>query len=278
MKFRFLGTAAAEGFPALFCRCEACEQARVRKGKNVRTRAQAVINNELMLDFSSDTYWHAIANGLYLDQIKYLYFTHSHADHCSCIDLILRGKPFAHGTKEPMLTVYGNEAVKSKYDVVYETMFSSAKETVCFEEVKAFAPIKSGEYEVTALPARHAPTEKAFIYVIRWKGKTIFYCLDTGWLLEETFAYLEERKFRFDMVALDCTSVDTSSLDTAGHMNLEQNARVVEKLRKMGSVDEKTKLFVTHFSHNGTPLQERVEALCKPYGFQVAYDGLEIDV
>ena len=51
MKFKFLGTAAAEGFPAIFCRCKACEEARLLRGKNIRTRAQALINNDLLIDF-----------------------------------------------------------------------------------------------------------------------------------------------------------------------------------------------------------------------------------
>ena len=112
--------------------------------------------------------------------------------------------------------------------------------------------------------------------MISYRGKHIFYCLDTGWLLDETFAFLQEKKYRFAMVALDCTSVDTPSNDTAGHMNLEQNVRVVERLKSFGCVDDKTKIVVTHFSHNGNPLHERVEEICKPYGFEVAYDGMKV--
>lgn len=33
MKIHFLGTAASEGIPNPFCRCEHCQQARIRKGK-----------------------------------------------------------------------------------------------------------------------------------------------------------------------------------------------------------------------------------------------------
>jgi len=34
MKVKILGTAAAEGWPALFCRCPACQRARKLGGKN----------------------------------------------------------------------------------------------------------------------------------------------------------------------------------------------------------------------------------------------------
>ncbi len=278
MKFQFLGTAAAEGLPAVFCRCEVCEKARRLRGKNLRSRTQALVNNDLLLDFSSDTYWHAVKNGLYLDEIKYIFFTHSHMDHCSCIDLQMRGEPFAHGCKEPCVRVYGNATVKEKYERVYAGMFGNALSQFQFEQVRAFTPITAGEYEVVALPARHAPTEEAFVYVIRHQEKSLFYCLDTGWLYDEAFAYIKEQDYRFDAVIFDCTSVDKPAADTAGHMNLSQCGRVADKLRENGNVHEDTKLFVTHFSHNGNPIHARLERLCKPYGFTPAYDGLEIEI
>ena len=278
MRFKFLGTAAAEGFPAVFCRCEACEKARRLRGKNIRTRAQAIVNDDLLLDFPSDTYWHTVQNKLYLDKVKHVFVTHSHMDHCACLDMRMRGKPFAHDLAEPTVNVYGNAAVKAYYDGVYNGMFADAREQFRFEEIKAFAPVKAGEYEVVALPARHAPTETAFVYVLTYKDKSIFYCLDTGWVYDETFAYIKEKGYRFDMVALDCTSVDNPSSDAAGHMNLSQCARVAEKLRENGNVDENTKMIVTHFSHNGNPIHSRLQKLCAPYGFTPAYDSMEVEI
>ena len=81
MKFRYLGTAAAEGFPAVFCNCEYCNVARKTGGKNIRTRSQAVIDDDLLIDFPPDTYSHALLTGLNLGKIKHLLVTHSHMDH-----------------------------------------------------------------------------------------------------------------------------------------------------------------------------------------------------
>lgn len=278
MKIKFLGTAAAEGFPAVFCRCEACEKARKIRGKNIRTRAQALINDDFLLDFPEDTYWHAIQNKLYLDKVKYVFFTHSHMDHCTCIDLELRGKPFAHDCQEPLVNVYGNAAVKAKFEKVYAGMFGNALEMFRFEELQAFQPVKAGEYEVVALPARHAPAETAFVYVVKYQDKCLFYCLDTGWIFDETFAYIKEQGYRFDMVVFDCTSVDKPASDTASHMNLAHCVRASETLRQNGNVDENTKMIVTHFSHNGNPIHSRLQKLCKPHGFTPAYDGMEVEI
>ena len=45
MKLKYLGTAAAEGVPALFCTCEVCRKSMELGGKNIRTRSQAIIDN-----------------------------------------------------------------------------------------------------------------------------------------------------------------------------------------------------------------------------------------
>lgn len=51
MKIRYLGTTAAEGWPALFCSCSVCTHAREQGGKNLRTRTQAILDGEMLLDF-----------------------------------------------------------------------------------------------------------------------------------------------------------------------------------------------------------------------------------
>ena len=48
MKITYLGTAAAEAIPALFCNCEWCRRAAANGGKDVRTRSQALIDDCLL--------------------------------------------------------------------------------------------------------------------------------------------------------------------------------------------------------------------------------------
>lgn len=62
MKIKYLGTAAYEGIPSLFCRCETCEKSRREGGRNLRSRSQALVDDELLLDFPADTVWHFIVS------------------------------------------------------------------------------------------------------------------------------------------------------------------------------------------------------------------------
>jgi len=114
MKLKYLGTAAAEGFPAVFCNCDYCREARRLGGKNIRTRSQALVNDDLLLDFPADTYMHFLSNGIEGDKIKYLFITHSHADHLYCHDLNTRGGVYAHDIRQGELKVFGCEDVAAK--------------------------------------------------------------------------------------------------------------------------------------------------------------------
>ena len=96
MKLRFLGTAAAEGWPALFCNCENCKKARALGGPDIRTRSQSLVNDDLLIDFPADTYMHVLQNGFDLSAIKIFLITHNHCDHFYPLDFGMRGGLFAH--------------------------------------------------------------------------------------------------------------------------------------------------------------------------------------
>ena len=51
MEIQYLGTAAAEGWPAIFCNCESCKKAATKRGKNIRTRSQAIIDKKILIDY-----------------------------------------------------------------------------------------------------------------------------------------------------------------------------------------------------------------------------------
>lgn len=279
MKIKFLGTAAAEGFPSMFCRCDYCEEARKSGGKNLRSRSQLLINQDLLIDFPSDTYMHSQVHGLHMDEIKYLFVTHSHLDHFACEDLIMRGVAFAHNIKEPLLTVYGSEQVKTPYDYFYEKeMFGPVRDGYRFECISTYQKITAGEYQVIPLPARHMTTEQAYIYLVIQNEKAVLYATDTGMIYDEVFDFLKKENIYLDMAIFDCTMVNNPTRDIDTHMDISRNVRCVERLRENGNIDKNTKLYATHFSHNGNPMQSELEKQLLPYSIIPAYDGLEVEI
>lgn len=75
MKVTVLGSAAAECIPALFCNCPTCRKAAEKGGKDIRTRAQVLVNEDLMIDWPADAYLHKRKSGADFSKIETLLVT-----------------------------------------------------------------------------------------------------------------------------------------------------------------------------------------------------------
>lgn len=278
MQLQFLGTAAAEGWPAIFCQCEACETARRRGGRNIRTRSQSIVDRKLLIDMPADTYMHALQNSLDFSKVEHVLVTHSHPDHLYPEEFLLRRTDFIHLMESvPKLYVYGNQAVTERLKQAMadcdapDSMLSEVLEPV---EAALFTPFKAGAYTVTALACDHmAGLETAYIYLIEKDGKALLYAHDTGELLEETWEYLAGK--RLNAVSFDCTFGARDC--KRGHMGLPNAANMKARMLEQGMADARTCFAVNHFSHNGGLCYEELVPLAEKSGFVVSYDGLKID-
>ncbi|MBE7063280.1 MAG: hypothetical protein IJN25_07120 [Clostridia bacterium] len=273
MKITFLGTAAAEGFPAVFCNCEYCREAKRLGGKNIRTRSQSIINDDLLIDLPADTYSHFLNNNIDGDAIKYLIVTHSHPDHFYEKELGMRHAPFAKNMRTQRLKIYCSEGAAK----VIQEMYGNENYMLDCMALKPFDTVVAGNYEITALPARHFPGDGSLFYIITGE-KTILYAHDTGYFYEEVFDYIKDSKHTFDLVSLDCTNVDIPASDEGYHMGIDNITRVLKRLEGIGAIHNKTQKVINHFSHNGNPIHHRLEERVKDYGYKVSYDGLCIEL
>ena len=272
MKFTYLGTSSVEGFPAVFCNCKNCAAARKLGGVNVRTRTQALVNEDLLIDLPADTLHHFLQFGVEAHKVKYLFVTHSHKDHCYPQELGCHRYPCAKEMEQPVLRVFGSHGA-------YALLAPFASDNVVVSELKPFDVVELEEYRVTALPARHmGENEGALIYLIDDGEKKVLYAHDTGYLLDEVFDYLKDNGIVLDMVSYDCAYGDKFVADTGGHMGIENIVRVRARLVELGVVNEKTIHVLNHFSHGINPLQSRLEKLVRGQGFCVAYDGRVMEI
>lgn len=268
MKLTYLGTAAAEGFPAVFCNCEYCRKARKLGGKNIRTRSQALINDELIVDFPPDTYYHFLKHKIEADAIKYMIITHAHCDHFYIDDFSMRHAPFSHAMRAESLKVV---CTKTAYD-----SFNEEHANVEPILIEPYQTLELGKYKITALPARHMLNAVAVYYIISDGEKTLLYANDTGEFYDESYEFIEKGGFHFDLVSFDCTICWRDTNITNGHMGMPANKRVYDKLKSIGAVNDDTVVYVNHFSHNGNPLHSVMSKEAKKYGFLSSYDGCEV--
>lgn len=279
MKFQFLGTAAAEGIPGMFCNCPTCKRTREAGGKNYRSRAQAIVNDDLLLDFGPDTYTHMCRFGLDLSRVRFLLITHAHDDHLTPSELRYRENGFAY--------LYGDKANDdSDYEKlhIYLSELSNSflppdvknSAPLDIHTIKPFEPFTIGKYTVTALKAHHAPGYGALFYLISDGEKTILYAHDTGFFPEETMNYLKKNRPQPDFVSLDCTGI----LGSCGphHMNLADATEMKQRLLDIGCAKDSTIWYVNHFSHNGNCTHDELVPLAEKHGFSVSYDGLALEI
>ncbi len=284
MKIRFLGTGAAEGAPAIFCRCETCKELRRRGEKEYHTRAQYLIDGALGIDFPPDAYYHALRYGVDLCSMRALLVTHTHMDHFYAHDFILRGYKYTTEPIQPLI-IYGNaEMLKVFKECTKREMKEVVAKNYQLVEVKPFEAFTCGEaeeYTVIPLLAQHSKEETAFVYLVEKAGKAYLHLTDTGRLPKSTLNYLEaycnsENK-KVDFVTFDCTFLTQAAGETSRHMGLEDNKVMQEEFLRRNIVDEHTRYAITHFSHNSQPFSERLNALGEKYGYIPAYDGMEIE-
>lgn len=277
MKVKFLGTIAAEGGPGIFCNCDYCKEALRRGGKDIRTRSQILVNEDLLVDFPADTYLHKLRDHFDLSKVRYLLITHSHQDHFYPQDLFMRGAYCGYNMVEPTMDIYCNQAVKDYFD--RESVGHIEKEIaegMKWNVVSEFDYIKTERYEIWALKARHMKAENALFFLIKQGDKAFLQCNDTGCLYEENYEFLSSLGVKIDAVSLDAT-MGGQTKSYFGHMNIKECLQTVDRMRKCNFVKSTTRFILTHFSHNGGLLHDDYEKCCSPYGVEIAYDGMELD-
>ena len=282
MKLQYFGTSAGGGIPEIFCSCRVCENARRVGGKEIRSRSQAVLDGAICIDYSVDTFAHTAYRGLDLRNISHFLITHGHHDHFLHQDVISRPQ----GVPRPV-RFYGSPksmgAVKRAVDANEEAYRSGKRIRTCDYRVEIqlieelYRPFSVLDYEIIPLHARHDEKVESLNYVIRKGDRSILWAHDTGKFHTETVEFLRESGICFDLVSLDCTLKRGNAI-TQAHMDIEGCAEMAELLRANGNADSHTRFFLSHIGHLVEQTHEELCREAEEFGFEVAYDGLAVEI
>ncbi|HEY8600817.1 MAG TPA: MBL fold metallo-hydrolase [Thermomicrobiales bacterium] len=309
MNVTFLGTAAAEGVPQLWCRCDYCQLVRQRGGKNIRYRTATLINDDLLIDAGPDLSPAAARLGVDLAAVRALLVTHPHYDHLEPDSLRARGRYWG-GTALPPLTVYAGRA---SLDLLgqgaeFDALQLAPRRIAPFQQfdivtggaavadprvprAAAFPMTPVRRYEVWTLAAEHSlPEDEAMLFVIRQtagpevpegaEGATLFYGTDTGPFPEATWTALDRlaaQGVRFGAAVVDATFGTGRDLKQPGaHLTIRQMTEHQQVLARRGLLADNAQRLAIHFSHYFTPPHDELTALLAPDGIIPAYDGLTI--
>lgn len=270
MKLTFLGTGAAEGIPSPFCDCPTCEYARAHGGRNIRKRQSVLLNHDLLIDLGPDIFASCAQLSLSLCEVNHLLVTHSHSDHFEPTNLMLRAKAYRLSTELPEMTMVAGPSVWALWDA---SGGSDQQAGIKRRPILPNRAVQVGGYSVRSIEAtHHSSIGDAMNYVIDDGTATLLYASDSGLYSDETWQQLEG--LQLDAVVLEGTI--WSRPPGREHLNEEDFRYMLERLREIGAVTDRTVVIATHFSHQGSAPHEELDERVRKMGGICAYDGLTV--
>ncbi len=287
MELVFLGTGAAEGAPAAYCRCETCQGVRKRGGLELRTRSSLRVGLHHQIDVSPDHYRQTIAAGLDMYDVEHVLITHTHEDHFTLS--ALTDKQMSSETNGKPLSVYLSRPARTYVEGMIAGVPVSDKDRRWIDEniilvgLEYFHEYTIGGLSVQTLKGNHTARgvdELSINYLVGLpNGKRFLYACDTGYYQEETWAYLAGR--RVDTLILECTFAGRTDREELpdSHLDLASWLKTLERMSGIGFVDDRTAVYATHFNpHQGLShfeIQDRLQR--SAYRGTAAHDGLRVE-
>lgn len=285
MKLKFLGTSAGEQYPGIWCNCANCAQAKALEGRNIRRNSCLCIDDKTLVDFPYEIVSQTRDFGIELATIETILVTHSHKDHFHPYILAWR---FAANNDTglniekfgprfsplPLTDLYGNREVCRL--ARQELPEKPENYALNLHEIYPFAEFGWGSKTVMPIRANHrtGKTETPLNFIISDGTATLFYGLDSGWFLPETYEVI--RKYKFDAVIVEGT-FGLASVD-GQHFDFEQVKAAKRLFADDGLLKNGSAFIATHFCPHHSPLHDEIKAYFADENIIPAYDGMEITI
>ena len=284
MKITFLGTAAATACPLVFCRCPACQSAWTRCGRDQRRRSSVLIDDDLLIDLGPDLMSAAFAFRVDISRIRFWLQTHSHSDHFDAGHLITRIADYATRDTLPLALCASPETLVHMSERLAReeegaTLLSAewqARLNLSAHSLRHGDALELGGRRVTAVESNHDPRDGSLLWVVEEGEKALFYATDTMRLTDRAWELFRTRGLRFDIVIIDHTY--GPGTPGGGHLCADEVAEEVARLRAEGLLKPGGRAIATHISHEGMPLHDELSVFAAAHGYEVAWDGMVVEV
>jgi len=271
MRLLFLGTAAREGYPSVFCECENCREARALGGRNLRLRSALLVNDDLLLDMGPDLVNAAHRYGLSLSTVRTALITHKHDDHLYTANIGYRDTGCIVGERPTLLDLFGPADAMRDITDAYPDANGLL---IATHVIKPFEKWETNGYRCQSFHANHGEGRiECLFYSVDDGRRRLLYATDTGPFSEATWQALSGQSF--DCIVLEET---LGTGQWPQHMNFERFLENCRRFRAEGTLREGAPIVAHHFSHSSNPVYEKVAAKLEPQGVIVAYDGLALDI
>lgn len=201
-----------------------------------------------------------------LASVDSVLITHSHSDHYNK-DALAR---LCRENSDRTITLYGSP--------VLEKHLPDAENLRFVRLDSRFQPkISLHGYEVWALSANHAtafPEEQAMHYYLKKDGKRLFVGFDGGWLLADTWEFLQKNPI--DVYLIDATVWDNDPYNfrNFSHNNAQMRDFLRDTMLANGVLNGRSAVILTHLARTLYPEHAIISDRAAQKGYLTAYDGM----
>ena len=239
---------------------------------------------DTLIDFTGDTVKAIDDYGIDKKSIHNVIITHGHNDHFQPLEII----DFASRLSRPLM-VYGNGMVRDALDFVIHNRWDLSKGNFTITgaaaniQVKTVSPGKSffaGKVKVTPVLANHMIDKTYYIleqealnYILEFGNTTLFYGLDSSYILPRSFNIL--KRYRFDIAVFDAT-FGNMKIDPAksGHHNFSMLKKTLAQFRRARLFRKGALIIASHMSRCYVDPYDDIVHELERDGIALAYDGM----
>lgn len=278
---QFWGTSAAEGIPAPFCKCAACEEAREHPEFR-RTRTCFRLTDKMMIDLGADAVTQSMIYGA-IGEVEHVLVTHTHDDHLN--PHMMMEAFWSRAQRKTLHYYFTDQAFDMvehwrQNDWILKGMVPKweAEGIVAFHKLEYGVRYEIEGIGVTAFRGHHLGNvkENTALYLLELPdGRTLFYGLDSGPYFPETLEALKGH--HIDVMVSEC-SFGTTPMPHRMHMDIYAVRELMDQLFSRGTLDANSALYIAHINH-GTSHNELLEAVKQlnfPLPVTVCLDGEKI--
>lgn len=260
MKIIALGTGSDSGTPRIGCSCNAC---RSKKPKDKRLRASIAIKSGrkfMIIDVGPDFRQQLLRYKIGFNDIEGAVITHAHNDHC--IGVWERTAVSIDQIKP--LTLYSHPQIVSYYfDQNSSFYYLRSSGVVIPKEIEAGKKVKTDNFSFKAFEIPHTPKFLGPTLGLSFEDKKFVYIVETS-------AITDDMKKEIDGANILFMNGSFLGENLFAHIAIKKSIPILNKLN-VG------KIYFIGLNHNqGT--QAMVEKYLKPYGYNLAYDGMKITI
>jgi phosphoribosyl 1,2-cyclic phosphate phosphodiesterase len=252
MRVRILGSGTSLGVPVIGCDCRVCLSDDPR---NKRLRSSVFVETEqqrILVDVTPDFRTQALRENI--RAIDAVFMTHEHADHISGLDDL---RVFGFHTRRPV-PIYSNRVVKEFIEERFFYAFNPPQQGGGVPQLGLQLieePVVLGDVTVTPVPVYHGNME-----ILGFRFNDFGYVTDCSRMPDESKARL------MDLDVLVLNALRRKPHPT--HYSLDEAVAVARELRAGR----------TYFTHLTDKLEHEETNRSLPDSFELAYDGLVIEI